>query len=35
MNTKVAMITAGGSGMGAACARHLAAEGYQVAILSS
>jgi len=35
MNTKVAMITAGGSGMGAACARQLAAEGYQVAILSS
>ena len=35
MNTKVAMITAGGSGMGAACARQLAAEGYKVAILSS
>lgn len=31
---KVALITAGGSGMGAACARRLAAEGYAVAILS-
>ena len=33
--TKVAVITAGGSGMGAASARRLAAEGWQVAILSS
>jgi NAD(P)-dependent dehydrogenase (short-subunit alcohol dehydrogenase family) len=32
---KVAIITAGGSGMGAASARRLAADGYQVAILSS
>ncbi len=32
---KVAIITAGGSGMGAGAARKLAAEGYQVAILSS
>ncbi|MBL4928242.1 SDR family oxidoreductase [Fuscibacter oryzae] len=32
---KVAVITAGGSGMGAAAARRLAADGYQVAILSS
>jgi NAD(P)-dependent dehydrogenase (short-subunit alcohol dehydrogenase family) len=32
---KVAMITAGGSGMGAGAACRLAADGYQVAILSS
>jgi NAD(P)-dependent dehydrogenase (short-subunit alcohol dehydrogenase family) len=32
---KVAMITAGGSGMGAAAARRLAQDGYNVAILSS
>ncbi len=32
---KVAVITAGGSGMGAGAARKLAAEGYRVAILSS
>jgi NAD(P)-dependent dehydrogenase (short-subunit alcohol dehydrogenase family) len=32
---KVAIITAGGSGMGAAAARQLAADGYRVAILSS
>lgn len=32
---KVAIVTAGGSGMGAAAARRLAAEGYKVAILSS
>ena len=32
---KVALVTAGGSGMGAAAARKLAAEGYGVAILSS
>ena len=33
--TKVALITAGGSGLGAAAARRLATDGYQVAILSS
>lgn len=32
---KVAIITAGGSGMGAAAARKLAQDGYRVAILSS
>jgi NAD(P)-dependent dehydrogenase (short-subunit alcohol dehydrogenase family) len=32
---KVAVITAGGSGMGAAAARRLAADGFKVAILSS
>jgi NAD(P)-dependent dehydrogenase (short-subunit alcohol dehydrogenase family) len=32
---KVAIITAGGSGMGAGAARRLAAEGFRVAILSS
>jgi NAD(P)-dependent dehydrogenase (short-subunit alcohol dehydrogenase family) len=32
---KVSIITAGGSGMGAACARRLAADGFRVAILSS
>lgn len=32
---KVAIITAGGSGMGAAAARKLASDGYDVAILSS
>jgi NAD(P)-dependent dehydrogenase (short-subunit alcohol dehydrogenase family) len=32
---RVAVITAGGSGMGAAAARRLAQEGFQVAILSS
>src|SRR6185312_3092320 len=32
---KVAIVTAGGSGMGAAAARRLAADGYRVAILSS
>lgn len=32
---KVAVITAGGSGMGAGAARKLAAEGFRVAILSS
>ncbi|KAA0076582.1 SDR family oxidoreductase [Tardiphaga sp. P9-11] len=33
--SKVAIITAGGSGMGAASARRLAADGFKVAILSS
>jgi NAD(P)-dependent dehydrogenase (short-subunit alcohol dehydrogenase family) len=32
---KVAMISAGGSGMGAAAAKRLAADGYKIAILSS
>ena len=32
---KVAIVTAGGSGMGAAAARRLAADGYRIAILSS
>lgn len=35
MTDKVAIITAGGSGMGAGAARRLAAEGFRVAILSS
>ena len=35
VDEKVAIITAGGSGMGAGAARKLAAEGYRVAILSS
>ena len=35
MDQKVAIITAGGSGMGAAAARRLAADGFQVGILSS
>lgn len=34
-NEKVAVITAGGTGIGAAAARKLADEGYRVAILSS
>ncbi|NQW12054.1 MAG: SDR family oxidoreductase [Alphaproteobacteria bacterium] len=33
--TKVAVITAGGSGMGADAARRLASEGYEIAVLSS
>ena len=33
--TKVALITAGGSGMGADSARALAADGFNVGILSS
>src|SRR5580692_4353069 len=32
---KVALVTAGGSGMGAAAARRLAADGFRVGILSS
>ena len=35
MENKVALITAAGSGMGAAIARRLAADGYSVAILSA
>ena len=35
MNEKVAIVTAGGSGMGAAAARRLAKDGFHVAILSS
>jgi NAD(P)-dependent dehydrogenase (short-subunit alcohol dehydrogenase family) len=35
MTDKVALVTAGGSGMGAAAARRLAADGLRVAILSS
>jgi NAD(P)-dependent dehydrogenase (short-subunit alcohol dehydrogenase family) len=34
-NEKVAVVTAGGSGMGAAAARRLAQDGFEVAILSS
>jgi NAD(P)-dependent dehydrogenase (short-subunit alcohol dehydrogenase family) len=33
--TRVAMVVGGGSGMGAAAARRLAADGYKVAVLSS
>src|SRR5690349_24650777 len=32
---KVAIVTAGGSGMGAAAARRLAADGFKVAVVSS
>lgn len=32
---RVAIITAGGSGIGAACARELAAQGYKVSVMSS
>lgn len=35
MSEKVAIVTAGGSGMGAAAARRLAADGFSVAVLSS
>jgi NAD(P)-dependent dehydrogenase (short-subunit alcohol dehydrogenase family) len=35
MSQKIAVITAGGSGIGAAAARRLAADGYKTAILSS
>jgi len=34
-NEKVAVVTAGGSGMGAGAARRLASDGYRIAILSS
>ncbi|WP_157357636.1 SDR family NAD(P)-dependent oxidoreductase, partial [Mesorhizobium metallidurans] len=32
---KVALVTAGGSGMGAAAAKRLAADGFNVGVLSS
>jgi len=35
MTEKVALITAAGSGIGAACARELAAQGYKVAVMSA
>jgi NAD(P)-dependent dehydrogenase (short-subunit alcohol dehydrogenase family) len=35
MTDKIAIVTAGGSGMGAAVARRLAADGFHIAILSS
>ena len=35
MVEKVAIVTAGGSGMGAAAARHLARDGFRIAVLSS
>lgn len=35
MTEKVAVVTAGGSGMGAAAAKRLAADGFRIAILSS
>lgn len=35
MSKKVAIVTAGGSGMGAAAARQLARDGFEIAILSS
>jgi NAD(P)-dependent dehydrogenase (short-subunit alcohol dehydrogenase family) len=35
MTKRVAIVTAGGSGMGAAAARRLAADGFDIAILSS
>lgn len=35
MSERVALVTAGGSGMGAAAARRLAGDGFKVAILSS
>ena len=35
MSQKVAIVTAGGSGMGAAAARRLATDGFEIAILSS
>jgi NAD(P)-dependent dehydrogenase (short-subunit alcohol dehydrogenase family) len=35
MTSKVALLTASGSGMGAACAKELAAQGWRVAVMSS
>ena len=35
MNERVAVVVAGGSGMGAAAARRLAADGFQIAVMSS
>jgi NAD(P)-dependent dehydrogenase (short-subunit alcohol dehydrogenase family) len=35
MGDKVALVTAGGSGMGAAAARRLAADGFRIGVLSS
>lgn len=35
MTKKVAIVTAAGKGMGAACARELAAQGYEVALMST
>ena len=35
MTQKTALITAAGSGMGAAIAKKLAADGYRVAVMSS
>ena len=35
MNKKVAMVVGGGSGIGAAAARQLAQDGFEVAVLSS
>lgn len=35
MNEKVAMVVGGGSGMGAAAARRLAQDGFQIAVMSS
>lgn len=35
MSEKVAIVTAGGSGMGAGAARRLAADGFRIAVLSS
>jgi NAD(P)-dependent dehydrogenase (short-subunit alcohol dehydrogenase family) len=35
MSERVALVTAGGSGMGAAAARRLAADGFQVGVLSA
>ena len=34
VSSKVAVVTAAGSGMGAACARELAERGYRVALMS-
>ncbi len=35
MTDRIALVTAGGSGMGAAAARRLAEDGFKVAVLSS